>query len=169
MIERECICSRARRMLRKKPKEDWKREQKGQVVLKKYHGNISNYTLNKDEFLVEIKSLMEEGIKSGILLVHTDEYYDTLTEDKIRQRLQLLGEETSVSCQDMRFKLKNIERTFKLKMWHDHSDILNHSFVNFMTTIMYDAANFMTDNEYQTLARTTSSTTGQSIVEKPQL
>ncbi|CAC5383054.1 unnamed protein product [Mytilus coruscus] len=54
-------------------------------------------------------------------------------------------------------------------MWHDHSDILNHSYVNFMTTILYDAANFMTDNEYQTLARTTSTTNVQSIVEKPQL
>ncbi|CAC5423632.1 unnamed protein product [Mytilus coruscus] len=69
----------------------------------------------------------------------------------------------------MRLKLKVIERTFKLKMWHDHSDILNHSHVNFMTTILYDAANFMTDNEYQTLARTTSTTNVQSIVEKPQL
>ncbi|CAC5404478.1 unnamed protein product [Mytilus coruscus] len=38
-----------------------------------------------------------------------------------------------------------------------------------MTTILYDAANFMTDNEYQTLARTTSTTNVQSIVEKPQL
>ncbi|CAC5364623.1 unnamed protein product [Mytilus coruscus] len=107
--------------------------------------------------------------KSGILLEHNDEYYDTLTEDKIRQRLQFLGEETNASCQDMRLKLKIIERTFKLKMWHDHSDILNHSYVNFMTTILYDAANFMTDNEYQTLARTTSTTNVQSIVEKPQL
>ncbi|CAC5392751.1 unnamed protein product [Mytilus coruscus] len=107
--------------------------------------------------------------KSGILLVHNDEYYDTLTEDKIRQRLQFLGEETNASCQDMRLKLKVIERTFKLKMWHDHSDILNHSYVNFMTTILYDAANFMTDNEYQTLARTTSTTNVPSIVEKPQL
>ncbi|CAC5383132.1 unnamed protein product [Mytilus coruscus] len=201
------------------------KEQKGQVVHKKHHGNFSNYTFNKEEFLVEIKSLMEKrhckldktcekydvtntitgnkpqnagqvlfmfakanGIdimsliniktvsgrdilrrKSGILLVHNDEYYDTLTEDKIRQRLQLLGEETNASCQDMRLKLKVIERTFKLKMWHDHSDILNHSYVNFMTTILYDAANFMTDNENQTLARTTSTTNVQSIVEKPQL
>ncbi|VDI28469.1 Hypothetical predicted protein, partial [Mytilus galloprovincialis] len=38
------------------------KEQKGQVVLKKHHGNFSNYTFNKDEFLVEIKSLMEKGI-----------------------------------------------------------------------------------------------------------
>ncbi|CAC5400785.1 unnamed protein product [Mytilus coruscus] len=38
-----------------------------------------------------------------------------------------------------------------------------------MTTILYDAANFMTNNEYQTLARTTSTTNVQSIVEKPQL
>lgn len=69
----------------------------------------------------------------------------------------------------MRLKFKHIERTFKLKMWYDHSGILNHSFVNCMTTIMYDSANVMTDNEYQTLARTTSSTNVQFIVEKPQL
>lgn len=47
-------------------------------------------------------------------------------------------------------KLKKFERTSRLKMWHDHSDILNHTYINFMTNILYDHTNIMTDEEYQT-------------------
>ena len=69
--------------------------------------------------------------------------------------------------EEAREKLKSLQRTWKLKMWHDHSDILNHSYVMFMLSIMYNPANFLTDEEY--VKGSTSPAPIQSLVEKPQL
>lgn len=40
------------------------------------------------------------------------------------------------------------EKEWKLKMWHDHLDILNHSYVSFMSCFLYDPINFLTDEEF---------------------
>lgn len=39
------------------------------------------------------------------------------------------------------------ENSFYLKLWHDHSDILNSSYVNFMVYFLYNTNNFLTDKE----------------------
>jgi hypothetical protein len=45
----------------------------------------------------------------------------------------------------LRNKLKSLERTRNIKVWHDHSDVLNHTYVSFMVSYIYDKANFLTD------------------------
>lgn len=41
------------------------------------------------------------------------------------------------------------ENSFFLKLWHNHSDILNSSYVNFMVSFLYNTNNFLTDKEYK--------------------
>jgi hypothetical protein len=37
----------------------------------------------------------------------------------------------------LRNKLKSLERTRNIKVWHDHSDVLNHTYVSFMVSYIY--------------------------------
>ncbi|CAC5423633.1 unnamed protein product [Mytilus coruscus] len=66
------------------------KEQKGQVVHKKHHGNFSNYTFNKEEFLVEIKSLMEKGIVNWTRLAKKYDVTNTITGNKPQNAGQVL-------------------------------------------------------------------------------
>ena len=49
----------------------------------------------------------------------------------------------------LRYKLKSLERTRNIKVWHDHSDVLNHTYVSFMVSYIYDQTNVLTDEEYK--------------------
>jgi hypothetical protein len=49
----------------------------------------------------------------------------------------------------LRNKLKSLERTRNIKVWHDHSDVLNHTYVSFMVSYIYDQTNVLTDEEYK--------------------
>lgn len=46
---------------------------------------------------------------------------------------------------DLRERLQKLQKIWKLKMWHDHSDILNYSYISFMTCFLYNPINFLTD------------------------
>lgn len=39
------------------------------------------------------------------------------------------------------------------KGWHDHSDILNHSYVSFMSCFLYEPLSFLTDDEFKQKSR----------------
>ena len=64
--------------------------------------------------------------------------------------------------------LKRTERTRYWKCWHDHSDILNHPYVNFMVSCIYDPAVYLSNEEYQ-LKFPNRKQDIQTIVEKPYL
>ena len=51
----------------------------------------------------------------------------------------------------MRERLKGIERTRHLKVWHDLSTIANHGHLVFMVSCLYDPAIHYLDGEYQNL------------------
>ena len=69
----------------------------------------------------------------------------------------------------LRKKLKSLERTRNIKVWHDHSDVLNHTYVSFMVSYIYDKANFLTDEEYKSKYQQKKLVNVQAIVERPQL
>jgi hypothetical protein len=69
----------------------------------------------------------------------------------------------------LRNKLKSLERTRIIKVWHDHSDVLNHTYVSFMVSYIYDKANFLTDEEYKSKYQQKKLVNVQAIVERPQL
>lgn len=61
------------------------------------------------------------------------------------------------------------ENNFFLKLWHDHSDILNSSYVNFMVSFLYNTKNFLTDKEYKEKFPEKLPMDVQSFVERPKL
>ena len=69
----------------------------------------------------------------------------------------------------LRNKLKSLERTRNSKVWHDHSDVLNHTYVSFMVSDIYDKANFLTDEKYKSKYQQKKLVNVQAIVERPQL
>lgn len=60
-----------------------------------------------------------------------------------------------------------VEHTRNLKVWHDHSAILNHSYVSFMISALYDTAVFLTDEEFKERYPDRTPVDVQSAVEKP--
>ena len=136
-------------------------------------GDISEKTTLVYSRKMELKRIITSELtrlhKAGVLILHDDNYYQTLSDEQVKLRLTTLGESINQSINTMRENLKKVERTFHLKMWHDHSNILNYTYINFMTTILYDNANFLTDDEFQQSRKLTTNISVQSIVEKPQL
>ena len=55
------------------------------------------------------------------------------------------------SVEDMRKQVKDMERTRNLLIWHDLSNVANHSHLVFMVPCLYDPAAFYTDAEFEQL------------------
>ena len=49
----------------------------------------------------------------------------------------------------MRQKLKNMERTRHLAVWHDHYSVANHGYLLFLVGAMYDPAIHLTDKQFK--------------------
>ena len=107
---------------------------------------------------------------SGVMRLRTDDEYDNMDTDNIIRHLQKLGHNSHGQTREQLIEmLKTSERTRKLKLWHDHSDILNHSHILFMVSFIYDTVNFLTSEEFKDLYPFKKAVNIQSIVEKPQL
>lgn len=65
-------------------------------------------------------------------------------------------------------QLQEIQNTFHMKIWHDHSEILNSSYVNCMVCFLYDTANFLTNEEYRKQFQDKCPLDVQSFVKKNQ-
>lgn len=61
----------------------------------------------------------------------------------------------------------NETHTRHLKIWHDHSDILNHTYISIMVSTLYDTASFITDEEYRDKYPERPPADVQAMVEKP--
>lgn len=70
---------------------------------------------------------------------------------------------------DIRNLLKYYQRTRSVKIWHDHSDLLNRLYISFMASFIYDKANYLTDEKSMTLRHSTKKVCVQSLVETPKL
>lgn len=115
------------------------------------------------------KTLLEEQHQLGVLRYCTDDEYALLSKDQIIARFERLNEPIPGNHGDALKQLIKLERTRKLKLWHDHSDILNHSYVCFVVSQMYDEANFYTDSEYKDKFPDRKPICVQSVVETPKL
>ena len=91
---------------------------------------------------------------------------DSMSVEEVVERLTMLNEDGE-NEEEMKERLKVMERTQHLMMWHDLSTVANHSHLVFMVTCLYDQATFYTGSKYEV-------TTGrkvniQSLVEAPSL
>ena len=79
----------------------------------------------------------------------TDEKYASLSNADLVKTLKSYREyHTDETKKDMQNRLKSIERTRHLKLWHDQSTIANHSYLVFMVSCVYDSAVYYTNEEY---------------------
>lgn len=101
-----------------------------------------------------------------------DTDFDQMSKDSIKDfcaKIHVNEISHITSTENLREQLKKMENSWKMKMWHDHSDILNHSYVSFMTCFLYDPMNFITDQEFKTRYPERKPVNIQSLVERPQL
>ena len=81
------------------------------------------------------------------LKIRSDEDKNNLTEGMICKRFTTLNLE--VPSEKPLHVLKQLERTRNLKAWHGHSDNLNHSYVSFMISVLYEPVVFLSDQDYR--------------------
>ena len=98
----------------------------------------------------------------------TDQQYEALTQDELRQSLKELYElKKDLSVNEMRNKLKEIERNRSLLVWLDNSAIANHGDLVCMVTCLYEPAVFYVDEEYTAL--TSKTVNIQKAIEQPEI
>lgn len=131
--------------------------------------------IRKTEFVVQGRKQPLEEIRKKTLKIHErflrvnpDEFYDEMTRDQVVTRLKELNEyDENDGLTKMRRKLKEIERTRHLQIWHDHSRLANHGHILFMVSCLYDSALYLTNQEYK--LKTGEEVDVQSEVEKPEI
>ncbi|CAG2231598.1 unnamed protein product [Mytilus edulis] len=121
----------------------------------------------KDIILKEIQRLT----KSGVLISKSDEHYKSLSKEAVNNRLKQISSTKSTETDNTTEinQLMTMERQIHLKLWHDHSDILNHTYISFMVSFLYDHANFLTNEEFKETYPKKKPVDVQAIVERPNL
>ncbi|KAK3737282.1 hypothetical protein QZH41_019809 [Actinostola sp. cb2023] len=100
----------------------------------------------------------------------TDEEYQGMTKEDLKERLLELNEHSNVNLADeeqMRTILKKRERERNWLIWHDHSGMGNQGLMLFLVRELYDPCIHLTNKEYQ--ANTGLTVKVQSIIEEPKL
>ena len=101
--------------------------------------------------LLEIRERMLSS-QEKYMRQRTNDEYDKLTKNSLTKSLKAINEHIEGENEDeMRARLKDIESTRHLKMWHDLSTIANHGHLVFMVSCLYDPAVHYTTEEYQNL------------------
>ena len=134
-----------------------------------------NNEIEITEFVVEGRKRPLEEIRrktlerqKEFLRQHPDSHYDEMPRLEVVERLTQLNEfNDEDGLTKMRNKLKSLERTRHLMIWHDHSSVANHGHLLFMVAALYDPAFHLTSAEYK-------ATTGQDVniqdeIERPQV
>ena len=100
--------------------------------------------------------------------VNGDKDVDSMSVEEVVERLTMLNEKKDgENGEEMKERLKVMERTRHLMVWHDLSTVANHSHLVFMVTCLHDQATFYTGSEYEVI--TGRKVNIQSLVEAPSL
>lgn len=124
------------------------------VVPRKYEKLVINKDgeIIKTEFVVEgrkqpLNEIRKRMIEKHRMYMrqHEDTYYDEMPRLEVAQRLTELGEfNDEQGLTSLRNKLKALERSRYLLVWHDHSTVANHGHLVFMVSSVYDPALYYT-------------------------
>ena len=131
--------------------------------------------ITKSEFLVNARKcpllhIREQKLKDHAKYMRdtSDEEFAKMTFQDVEQKLRQLNEfKEEESLHAMINRLKNMERTRYMKIWHDLSTVANHSHLVFLVSFLYDAATYYTDAEYKEISG--KSLDVQREIEAPQL
>ena len=76
--------------------------------------------------------------------INNEKDVDSMSVTEVENRLKMLNERKEGEDEaEMRERLKVMERTRHLLIWHDLSTVANHSHLVFMATCLYDQANIL--------------------------
>lgn len=109
-------------------------------------------------------------IRRKLILKH-EKYMRLLTDIEIdamtRDELQSLVGNSETNLINLQSKLKSLQRTRHLALWHDHSSILGAGYILMTVHVLYESAVFLTEDEYKT--KFNESHHIQQLVEEPEL
>ena len=134
---------------------------------------LENGKIVKKQFTVEGRKQLLIDIRKHTMILHEkymrlriDSFYDDFTLQSASQLLKDLNEfKEGDSLDEMKMRLKKMERTRHITMWHDASTLANHGHVVFTVNMLYDKAAFYTNEEYK--ANTGRNISVQTEIEKP--
>lgn len=100
--------------------------------------------------------------------LNPNSYFESISETDLVQRLKFINEyNPEESYEEMKEKLKKLERSRCFQIWHDGSVVASHGHILFCLNILYDPAVFYTSSEYKEI--TGDYVDIQSQVESPEL
>jgi hypothetical protein len=116
-----------------------------------------NNEIQAVEFTVQGRKIPLDEIRKFTLerqkeYVHknSNSHYENMTRLDVVKRLTELNEfDDSEGLTTMKEKLKYLERTRHLMIWHDHSTVANHGHLLFLVSVIYDPAFHLTSAEYK--------------------
>ena len=116
------------------------------------------------------KNVLQQQEKLGLIRFRQEEEYDQMSDDALKARLEEVHEHRAartMTADQQRNYLKKIERTRHILVWGDHSSILNHGYLLYMVTTVYDEAFYISDEE--AAAKGLKMSEVQAEVEKPHI
>ena len=116
------------------------------------------------------KQLLEDHEKKELVRDHSEQKYARLTNEQVVEQLKILAEyniDKDYTSEELKDKLKAVERTRHLIVWSDHSCLKNHGHLLLTVNCIYDPAFFYTREELQ--MRTGDDVDVGAIVQTPQL
>lgn len=98
----------------------------------------------------------------------SDEEIAAMTPDELKSYACTSGVANSTdSLDNLKSKLKSLQRTRHLALWHDHSTILGAGYILMTVHVLYDSAVFLSNDEYE--RKTGENLNIQEVVEEPEL
>ena len=80
--------------------------------------------------------------------IKSDQFYEELTADVALTEFQRIKEVPPDNLNEMKNRLKKLQRKRHLIMWHDGSTISNHGHLLITVACLYDEAVHLTDTEF---------------------
>jgi hypothetical protein len=115
-----------------------------------------------------LEEMTEEQIGMGIIRWNKDSI-DNIGMTEVTNFFSQIDEPVPDDLETARIKISELGQRRHLKVWHDHSDILNRTYFSIMISCIYDRAFYLTNQEYKAKYPDRKPVHVQSLVEKPKM
>jgi hypothetical protein len=115
-----------------------------------------------------LEEMTEEQIGMDIIRWNKDSI-DNIGMTEVTILFSQIDEPVPDDLETARIKMSELGKRRHLKVWHDHSDILNRTYFSIMSSCIYDHAFYITNQEYKAKYPDRNPVHVQSLVEKPKM
>ena len=117
------------------------------------NGEVEQQAIEVSGRKISLLSLREKLLNSHEEFMHleTDNEIQAKSRADVVHELQQVHEptETSQSTDELRERLKSIQRSRSLLLWHDHATLLGSGYIMVTVSVLYDPAVFLSIEEYK--------------------